>query len=163
MPRVSGTKNEIHGDLRVTLWRESPESALVAAWRATAQRMADVPICNPALMVEVVGLQRSAVVDDHWVAVVIAPWTVSIVIVPAHDRWPQVAPGDRHLWRFPAGAYEFLAAEMTGVGIYHTCSLFSPPVEFPDQDQARLTAWAVLAALTRPPISLPDGVSEGQR
>lgn len=159
---MPGAETQIHGNPFVTIWLASPHAALQSAWHETAKRMADLPLCNPALSVEVLAPRQSPAIDNHWLTVVIAPWTVSLVILPAHPRWPETPLGARYAWRFPSGIYEFLVAEMAGVGRYHTCSLFSPPSEFGAQHEARMTAWAVLAALERPALSLPEPERIGQ-
>lgn len=159
---MPSAETQIHGGQLVAVWQESPQKALETAWQEAAKRMADLPLCNAALSVEVLAPRQLPMVDGHWLTVVIAPWTVSLVILPAHARWPAAPLGERHGWRFPSGIYEFLVAEMEGVGRYHTCSLFSPPAEFSDQHQARMTAWAVLAALERPALSLAEAERNAQ-
>jgi [NiFe] hydrogenase assembly HybE family chaperone len=49
--------------------------------------------------------------------------------------------------RFPAGRFDFLVGEEAGLGRYQMCSLFSPVLEFEDQEAARIAGRAALAAL----------------
>jgi [NiFe] hydrogenase assembly HybE family chaperone len=48
---------------------------------------------------------------------------------------------------FPAGRFEFIHAFEDELGPYRMCSLFSPVLEFADQESAEATAQAVLAEL----------------
>jgi [NiFe] hydrogenase assembly HybE family chaperone len=110
-----------------------------------ATRMADLPLCNRALDVEVVGLrpwrQGSA-------AVLITPWCMNLVWLPdsGQDWGPRVSGELCHLG-FPSGDYAFLVAKECTLGTYLTCSLFSPMFDFPSMHQARAVADAVLAAV----------------
>lgn len=112
-----------------------------------ATRMADMPLANPALAVEAVAFRRQGE-NGHWLGVLITPWAMNLLYLPAADStWPNKKTGDKHLWHFPSGAYEFTVAAEDELGVYHLCSLFSPPTQFTSQEAARQTACAVLAAL----------------
>ncbi|MDR1350135.1 MAG: [NiFe]-hydrogenase assembly chaperone HybE [Zoogloeaceae bacterium] len=130
----------------------NPEASLTRVFRRiAADGMADLPLGNPALAVEAVGFRQTE--NGHWLGVLIAPWTMNLLLLPAADArapWPEKAPGDRQLWRFPSGAYEFIVAAEDELGVYHLCSLFSPPYRFVSQEAARQTAYAALAGLYTP-------------
>lgn len=134
----------------------NPRPVLEAAFQhIQATRMDGVPILNPRLAVEAVGLRRW---QDHWLGVLITPWFMNILLLPGGGRWPSTAPGTQRDWIFPSGAYTFIAGFEPAVGEYQACSLFSPVLEFEHQEAARLTALAALEALLQPD---PAGVAAG--
>lgn len=129
-------------------WNQNPAPALEAAFRhIAATRMAGLPIANTMLEVEAVAFRRYEQ-SGHWLGVLITPWAINLLLLPAPGApWPAPAPGAKHTWHFPSGDYEFTVAREEALGTYHLCSLFSPPAEFDAQEEARQTAYAVLAAL----------------
>ena len=137
------------------VWTDDPSSELVAVFAdIAATRMADVPICNAALRVEAIGFRRMA--DGHWAGVMITPWAINLLCLPGQAAgWPVVAAGGKHGWRFASGDYEFTVASESRLGSYHLCSLFSPALEFPSHEQARLTALAVAHALFADALAEP--------
>lgn len=114
--------------------------------RIDRERMADLPIRNPALTVEMVGLRFY---EDAWVGVLITPWCMNLVRVPAEGA-PCGAVGVSSVRRFPAGDFDFLGAEEAEVGPFEQCSLLSPVLELADQAAAREAAEAALAELFQP-------------
>lgn len=117
--------------------------------RIAATNMADMPLANPALVVEAVAFRRQGG-NGHWLGVLITPWAMNLLYLPAVEGvppWSNKKAGDKHLWHFPSGEYEFTVAAEAELGVYHLCSLFSPPTQFVNQEAARQTACAVLAAL----------------
>ncbi|HET8746364.1 MAG TPA: [NiFe]-hydrogenase assembly chaperone HybE [Ramlibacter sp.] len=119
-------------------------------WR---ERMAGLPILNPALAVEAVGLQRW---NGHWLGLLVTPWAMSVLLLPDEPAaWVSVPPQQRRFVHFPFGALAFLGGEEPGLGEYQTCSLFSPMDAFADRAQARATAQASLAALLAPAPAEP--------
>lgn len=134
-----------------------PSPLLEAAFRRIhRERMADVPIINPALEVEAVGFTQH---EGHWLGVLIAPWFMNLLRVPGPlEAWTSVRGESRHFRALPSGTYAFLGCEEPEVGEFQTCSLISPMGQFADQQSARETAQAVLAMLLAPPApgSLPD-------
>lgn len=137
------------------VWESDPSSELVAVFADIAQtRMRDLPICNPKLQVEAVGFQQRP--DGHWAGVIITPWAINLLCLPGHaETWPTVPACSKHDWHFPSGDYEFTVAEEERLGRYHLCSLFSPALELPSQEQARLTALAAAHALFAEPMTAP--------
>lgn len=110
-----------------------------------ATRMKDVPLLNPALRVEAVGLRRW---EGRWLGVLITPWFMSLVLLPdAPAAWQHAALGKSVAYALPAGVFQFIGGHEPGLGEYQSCSLFSPVFEFADQDGARATALAALVAL----------------
>ncbi len=137
------------------VWTTDPSSDLVAVFADIAQtRMRDVPICNPLLSVEAIGFQQRP--DRHWAGVMITPWAVNLLCLPGDaETWPALPACSKHDWHFPSGDYEFTVADEARLGSYHLCSLFSPALELPSQEPARLTALAAAHALFADPLAAP--------
>lgn len=137
------------------LWATDPSPDLVTVFAKIARtRMADLPICNPALAVEAVAFRRLP--EGHWAGLMITPWALNLLVLPGQDDgWPALAAGSKHDWHFPSGAYEFIVAHEDSLGSYHLCSLFSPALEFATHEQARLTALATAQALFSEPLVPP--------
>jgi len=123
-----------------------PAAALEVAFRGIAQqRMADVPILNPALRVEAVGFRPWA---QHWLGVLVTPWFMNLWLMPRQaEAWSPLAVGKTRHHVFPAGVFEFIGGLEASIGDYQACSLFSPMFEFSDHAAARDTAAAALLAL----------------
>jgi [NiFe] hydrogenase assembly HybE family chaperone len=113
--------------------------------RIQRERMADVPLLNPALRVQAVGF---GVREEYCLGVLITPWFMNLMLLPlAGDAWAELPSGTKINQSFPSGTYEFILGEEEGVGRYLMCSLFSPVFEFENQEAAVATAEAVLAGL----------------
>jgi [NiFe] hydrogenase assembly HybE family chaperone len=133
-----------------------PAGGVARAFARAAVRFRGLPVCNPALRVEVVGLRRW---EGEWLGVVVSPWTVSLVLVPGDGgRLRPLGPDERQRWSFPLGDYEFLGAHDPELGAYQTCSLLSPPWELASHAEACAAAAATLDALLAPPQA---GVAPG--
>ena len=117
-------------------------------FRIYRDRMADVPINNPALSVEAIDFQRW---QGHWLGVLVTPWCMSLMLIPGKtEGWVSVRDNGRRFLRFPSGDFAFLGSEEDGLGEFQTCALFSPMSAFANQDEARLTARASMVALMQP-------------
>lgn len=117
--------------------------------RIRVERMADVPILNAALTVEAVGFVPRG--EDEFVGVLITPWFMNLMLVPADpDRPVNESPGEKSLCSFPAGEFEFIAGFEEGFGSFRMCSLFSPMFDFADHEAASQTAAAVLTGMMSP-------------
>lgn len=123
-----------------------PTARLVQVFEAIGrERMAGVPIQNPRLVVEAVGFREW---NGHWLGALVTPWFINLVVMPADPAaWRSAPERETVHYPFPTGVYPFLAARAPGLGEYHACSLFSPVLEFADQDAARETARIALAGL----------------
>jgi [NiFe] hydrogenase assembly HybE family chaperone len=121
--------------------------------RVHRDRMAGLPFVNEALRVELVGLRRW---QGRWLGVLVTPWSMNLMLLPADDApegtppWPRLATGEFAEFAFPAGVLSFLGGREGEAGEYLTCSLFSPVFEFADQAAARQMAEACLLALLDP-------------
>jgi [NiFe] hydrogenase assembly HybE family chaperone len=125
---------------------ENPAPTVERAFQAVyLHRMQDIPLCNHALRVEALGFRRT---DDGWLGVVVTPWFMNLVLIPARGaRWTHMLPGAKRVHRFASGAYELFGNEEDGVGEYQYCSLFSPMGGFSAHDEARAVAQAALDLL----------------
>jgi len=118
------------------------------AFERAAPAMAEVPVCNRLLSIEVVGMRRH---DRGFAGVLITPWTVSLVLVGGERGLPRLAAGGSEVVPFPAGDFALAGAEAPELGPYRTLSLLSPPAGLAGQEAAREAALAALAAIFDPP------------
>jgi [NiFe] hydrogenase assembly HybE family chaperone len=108
-------------------------------------RMAGLPICNPALRVQVVGLREW---QGRRVGVLVTPWTISLVLMPGDDAaLDPLAPQEKKTWEFPSGKYEFMGVNEPALGTCQTCSLISPVIDIETQEDAVNIARQVMTAL----------------
>ena len=122
-----------------------PSPRLVSAFRVAATRMEGLPIVNAALAVEAVGF---APWQGRWLGVMVTPWFMNLVLTPQDPAaWHPLAQGEKRPYRFPAGVYDFIGANDVLAGEYQFCSLFSPVLQFDDQDSARRVAELARTAL----------------
>ena len=109
------------------------------------ENMAGIPILNTALSVETVGLQAFA---DEWLCILITPWFMNVMLLPATQSAAEATsalPGTKQTVSFPAGQFEMICGFDARIGHYRMCSLFSPVLEFADQESAVAAAQAALA------------------
>lgn len=127
-------------------------AGLEAAFRRiAATRMAGLPILHPQLAVEAVGFRSW---QDKWLGVLITPWAINLVMLPAGDPdFSALAIDRRQTWRFPSGEYDFMGGDEEECGAYQFCSLISPVPEegVMDQAAARALAAEVLVQLFTDP------------
>jgi len=123
-----------------------PSAALTQAFEAIrVTRMDGVPILNPRLAVEAVGFREW---NGNWLGALVTPWFINLVVMPRDPAAWRSAPERENVhYPFPSGIYAFIAGLEPGLGEYHACSLFSPVLEFADQDTARETARVAVEGL----------------
>lgn len=105
--------------------------------------MRDVPILNLHLQVEAVSFQVFA---DGWLGVLISSWFMNLVWLPPVETGV-TAVADLLTLQLPSGEYECLPNQVGGVGVFYTCSLFSPVLQFEDQAAAVLTAQHIMLSV----------------
>lgn len=127
--------------------------AIEAYYRAVGTRMAGLPVCNPALAVELLGWR--AVEGIGALGVLITPWCMNLFWQPpAEAELP--AKGERALLALPSGDYECTLHEDESLGRYASASLCSPMQDFPDQTGARAMAEEVLRLVFAEPEPEPE-------
>lgn len=132
--------------------------------RIHRERMAGLDLLNPALAVAAVGFERH---DDDWRGVLVTPWGIRLLLLPAVADWPVPPVHERAFREYAAGTFAFLPNHEPALGTYLACPLIHDVREIADQDTALLTARACLIALemAAPEIS-PEpqkSVSAGRR
>ncbi len=108
-------------------------------------RMAGLPICNEAMRVQAVGFREW---QEHWVGVLITPWTISLVLMPGDKAPLQTLGADEKMtWAFPSGNYEFMGLNEPALGTCQICSLISPVSDIARHEDAVSIAGQVMEAL----------------
>jgi [NiFe] hydrogenase assembly HybE family chaperone len=112
------------------------------------ERMSDVPILNRSLSVAAIGMRPF---NGAWLSALVTPWFINVMLLPgslqAGEAWSGAQIGTKVKHQLPAGIFEFICGVEDGLGPYQMCSLFSPVLEFQDQEAAIATAKAALTAL----------------
>lgn len=111
------------------------------------ERMQDVPILNPDLHVAIIGMRRHG---QSWLCALVTPWFINIMLLPGREdaeAWTSAPIGTKVEQEFPAGTFEFLCGAEEELGPYRMCSLFSPVLQFANQEAALAAAEAALGAL----------------
>ncbi len=124
-----------------------------------AERMQGIPLLNAALCVEAVGFEWGADTEEPVAeGVLITPWFMSLVRLPALAQPHDGQVGRSAVREFGSERFDFIGAHDPAVGYHETCALFSPMGGFGTQALARETAREALA-LTRPvPPAVPAPV-----
>ncbi|MCX7896770.1 MAG: [NiFe]-hydrogenase assembly chaperone HybE [Rhodocyclaceae bacterium] len=138
--------------------RENPAPIIEAVFRRIhEERMAGLPFLNPALEVAAVGFTRH---EEDWRGILLTPWVMALVLLPASEAWPLPAFHQRVFRHYAAGTFAFLPNEEEGLGIYLTCPLISDLRPFSDHATALMTARECLALLDRPATEISEMRSE---
>lgn len=118
--------------------------------RIAAERMADMPMLNPAVRVAAVGFERH---DNEWRGVLVTPWGINLLLLPATEQWNAPQAHQRAFRAYPSGTFAFLANREEGLGDYLACPLVHDMQHYADHETAVLTAQACLVALDTAPAS----------
>lgn len=127
-----------------------------AYYRAVAARMAELPVYNPALEVELLGWRECAEIGG--VGVLITPWCMNLFWQPPADA-ELPGKGERVLLALPSGDYECTLNHDPSLGRHASASLCSPMQDFASQDAARAMAEEVLQlvfAIPEPETTKPE-------
>jgi len=132
---------------------EQRAAALAAMYRRAADTMADLPLYNAALDVDLTGFRRCG---PLYLGVGITPWSMLLIAFPAEGAAENSpAPSEDVHHALPCGPVRFVAAHDAEAGHYLSCSLFSVMTGFPDMDTARAVATACLDEVLRAPDDVP--------
>ena len=124
--------------------------------RIGRERMAGLPVCNPALAVEAVGFRALA---GEAVGVLVTPWCMNLVLLGLPGAPPRSAlpAGATRDVSFPVGTITLTVALLEPFGRVDAASLVSPMDAFASQDDARATALAALQTVLTPPAPVASG------
>lgn len=112
------------------------------------ERMAGLPLCNPALDVEALGFRAF---EDHRLGVLVTSWCMNLVLLSDDDAWREWEQGSKSEWTFPAGPHEFTTCGDDALPTYLSAVLFRTVQDFPDQATARAVAVEVMERLFAEP------------
>lgn len=97
-------------------------------------RMAGLPICNPALRVQVVGCREW---QGYWLSVLITPWMINLILMSGEKaQLATLSLDQKVMWEFPSGRYEFMGLNEAELGACHVCSLISPVMHIESHEDA---------------------------
>ncbi len=135
-----------------------PVALLVDRFRVIhRERMAGLPLCNPALDVEAVEFQAF---EEYRLGVLITPWCMNLVLLSEDDVWRDWEQGSKSEWTLPAGLYEFTTCRDEALPVYQSAVLFRTVQDFPDQDTARAVAMEVMERLFAEPGTMRDSAMD---
>jgi [NiFe] hydrogenase assembly HybE family chaperone len=134
------------------MYQDDPSGLIESTFRRIhAERMAGLPLLNPALEVAAVGF---ALVDGgmmEWRGVLVTPWCINLLLLPATTDWTLPNSHERVFREYPAGTFGFLGNHEDPLGDYLICPLIHDMKQFADQESAQMTARACLIALDLAP------------
>ena len=131
------------------MYTENPSAQVEVTFRHIhAERMAGLPLLNPALEIAAVSFARHG---DDWRGVLVTPWCIDLLLLPAVREWPIPGAHERVFRQYASGNFAFLPNHEEGLGNYLICALIHDMKQFPDQDTVRMTAQACLIALDLAP------------
>jgi [NiFe] hydrogenase assembly HybE family chaperone len=135
-------------------------------------RMAGVPVLNPALQVEALGFELAfdpmvadpaSSSDVEVVGILVTPWFMNLVAMPLERRDGATGVGVSRARPVGSENFDFIGGHEPAFGSYAACSLFSPMFEFVDQAAAVATARAVLTTLRKPVAAVEQTPSPARR
>ncbi len=110
--------------------------------------MRELPICNSALEVEVVG---PSTLDNHQLGVLISPWFMNLILLPGDDSWADDIAGTICTLPLPSAPCEFTVCQDEVLGTFLSAVLFHSVNDFPDQETAVAVARESLVQLLQQP------------
>lgn len=141
---ASPTQTDNNQELATALG-ERPKQLADAFQSIFNTKMRDVPFCNRSLSVEAIGFR---IWEGRIIGVLLTPWFMNLIIFPGPvEDWSDRQVGEKKVFSFPSGRYEFLYNSRPPVGSYFACSLFSAMGEFASQLQATDVARAAIVGL----------------
>jgi [NiFe] hydrogenase assembly HybE family chaperone len=143
-------------------WVDDPSSALSRHFRFVRDtRMAGLPFLNASVDVCVADCRR---VDGDWLAAMVTPWSIQLVLLPGGGAlWQDASSGVRCTIGLPVGELVFIgeADEASAdhdecVAAFLYCPLISPLEGVVGTDAARALARDALAAALSPRLSTTE-------
>ena len=127
---------------------------IAGVFRSIAEtRMDGVPILNPELSVEVVGLQEW---KEQWFCVLITPWFMNLMLLSDQPvPYTEAANGEKCSVEPPCGPVTFLRGGTEDFGMFQAHSIASPMDVYKTQNQVRAAARRALASMRTPPRPEP--------
>lgn len=148
------------GNRGIRVHHDDPTALVEATFRRIrAERMAGLPLLNPALAVAAVGFARHGDARGEWRGVLVTPWGINLLLLPATGDWRAADPHERVFRQYPAGSFAFLGNHEEGLGDYLACPLIHDMQQFADQETALATARACLIALDMAPAGENDATA----
>lgn len=135
-----------------SLGTEDAVQTLANTYRRAALKVKGLPIYNPTLAVEAIGFREY---QGRQAGVVVTPWFMNLVVIPAAADGASWVAGDTVRLAFPSGEYDFLLQDLHGFGLVGTCALFAAMHEFTDHEAAQTAAASIAAALFQPEQPAP--------
>lgn len=130
--------------------KDDPSRLIESTFRRIhVERMTGLPLLNPVLEVAAIGF--TLVEHKEWRGVLLTPWCINLLLLPATTDWPIPAPHARVFREYPAGTFGFLGNHEDPLGDYLICPLIHDMKQFADQESAQMTARACLIALDLAP------------
>jgi [NiFe] hydrogenase assembly HybE family chaperone len=151
-PYIENSRNNRRWRYGMNFHETDPTQLIETSFRRIqTERMAGLPLLNPVLDVAAVGF---ALVDDkEWRGILVTPWGINLLLLPATADWPVPDPHARVFRTYAAGTFAFLGNHEDGLGDYLACPLIHDMAQFTDQETTLLTARASLIALDMAPAN----------
>lgn len=112
------------------------------------QHMRGLPILNPELTVEVVGIRD---LEQTMVCALITPWFMNLILRSEAGAWDDAAEGELLSFDLPHESLDFTVCRDNDIGTYLSAALFRTMTDFPDQRIAREVAQETLKRLFSEP------------
>jgi [NiFe] hydrogenase assembly HybE family chaperone len=114
------------------------------------ERMQDIPILNPALQVRALGfvVAEHANTEKVGFGILLTPWFMNVMLLPLHAVSRNHLDGKTETYLIGEDAFSFISGSEQGIASYQMCSMFSPVLEFQNQQVACETAMEILRHFT---------------
>ena len=105
------------------------------------ESMHDLPIVNAALDVEAIGFRDFG---GHSLGVLVTPWFMNLILLPADETWANIAAGDTVPIELPSGKLEMTVTHDERLGVYLSAVLFRSTLDIAEQVLARDIALEIM-------------------
>ena len=138
-----------------------PAPLLVAQYeRIAREEMQALPFYHATMPI----VAECVLFEGQWLGCVLAPWMLSVVVLPGPDQlWP-VRSSERLALQLPCGNLTFMVGELPESGQLLACSLMSPIDPHLGAEQGRSLVSSTLKMLHSLPVQQGEGrVDLGRR